>query len=60
MIVQVGYDPRLGARPMRRALQKYVENTISRKILTGEASAGTKLTLSALDLQQASGVEETN
>lgn len=53
MIVQVGYDPRLGARPMRRALQKYVENTISRKILSGEAQPGTRMSLSANDLQNA-------
>ncbi|MCC7289289.1 AAA family ATPase [bacterium] len=57
MIVQVGYDPRLGARPMRRALQKYVENTLSRKILTGEAQPGARLTLSAADLQSGSGAD---
>jgi ATP-dependent Clp protease ATP-binding subunit ClpA len=35
-LVQKGYDPVYGARPLRRAIQKYVENPISTKILQGE------------------------
>ena len=53
-IVEKGYDPRLGARPMRRALQQYVENTISRQILTEEAQAGSTITLDKLDLEAVS------
>ena len=49
-IVAVGNDPRLGARPMRRALQKAVENTVAEKILRGEAKPGDHLTLDAADL----------
>jgi len=49
-IVQEGNDPRLGARPMRRALQRAVENTVAGKILRGEAKPGDKLTLDAPDL----------
>jgi ATP-dependent Clp protease ATP-binding subunit ClpC len=49
-IVEVGNDPRLGARPMRRALQRAVENTVAGKILRGEARPGDKLTLDAPDL----------
>jgi ATP-dependent Clp protease ATP-binding subunit ClpA len=49
-IVEVGNDPRLGARPMRRALQRAVENTVAGKILRGEAKPGDKLTLDAPDL----------
>jgi ATP-dependent Clp protease ATP-binding subunit ClpC len=50
-IVAVGNDPRLGARPMRRALQRAVENTVANKILSGQVQAGSKLTLDAADLQ---------
>jgi len=50
-IVQVGNDPRLGARPMRRALQRAVENTVANKILRGEIQPGSQLTLDASDLQ---------
>jgi ATP-dependent Clp protease ATP-binding subunit ClpC len=50
MIVQKGNDPRLGARPMRRMLQKAVEDTVAQKILKGEAKAGDHITLDAPDL----------
>ncbi|HSX43636.1 MAG TPA: AAA family ATPase [Candidatus Saccharimonadales bacterium] len=49
-IVQAGNDPRLGARPMRRALQRAVENTVAGKILRGEAHPGDKLQLDVTDL----------
>lgn len=49
-IVEQGNDPRLGARPMRRALQKAVEDTIAQKILKGEAQPGDHITLDAADL----------
>ncbi|HSX04904.1 MAG TPA: AAA family ATPase [Candidatus Saccharimonadales bacterium] len=49
-IVAEGNDPRLGARPMRRALQRAVENTVAEKILRGEARPGDHLTLDAPEL----------
>jgi ATP-dependent Clp protease ATP-binding subunit ClpC len=49
-IVEVGYDPRLGARPMRRTLQKAVEDTVAQKILRGEVQAGAQITLDVKDL----------
>lgn len=49
-IVEQGNDPRLGARPMRRALQKAVEDTIAQKILRGEVQPGNQVTLDAPDL----------
>jgi len=49
-IVSRGNDPRLGARPMRRALQKAVEDTVAKKILSGEAQPGSQITLDAADL----------
>ncbi len=49
-IVAVGNDPRLGARPMRRALQRAVEDTVAQRILRGEAQAGDTITLDAGDL----------
>jgi ATP-dependent Clp protease ATP-binding subunit ClpC len=50
-IVEVGNDPRLGARPMRRALQRAVEDTVAQKILKQEVKPGDRLTLDAGDLQ---------
>jgi len=49
-IVEAGNDPRLGARPMRRALQRAVENTVAGKILRQEAKPGDHITLDATDL----------
>jgi ATP-dependent Clp protease ATP-binding subunit ClpC len=49
-IVEKGNDPRLGARPMRRALQKAVEDTVAQKILRGEARPGDHIRLDAPDL----------
>ena len=35
-----GYDPQFGARPLKRAIQTYVEDEICEKILIGEANTG--------------------
>ncbi len=35
-LAEVGYDPSFGARPLRRALQKYVESPLSIRLLSGE------------------------
>lgn len=40
LLAERGYDPVLGARPLRRTLQRDVEDTLSEKILYGELSAG--------------------
>jgi len=37
-LCRVGYDPSQGARPLRRAIQKYVEDPLSEKLLRGEIS----------------------
>lgn len=42
LIADVGYDPKFGARPLKRAVQKYVEDPVSETILEG-VKAGSKL-----------------
>ncbi|MGD0590553.1 MAG: ATP-dependent chaperone ClpB [Bacteroidota bacterium] len=39
-LATIGYDPSYGARPLKRVIQKYVINTLSEKILSGEISEG--------------------
>jgi len=39
-LVKEGYDPVYGARPLRRALQRYVENPLAKKLLAGEFKEG--------------------
>jgi len=38
-----GYDEKFGARPLRRAIQRYLEDPLSEKILTAEFSSGDEL-----------------
>ncbi|HSG78380.1 MAG TPA: ATP-dependent Clp protease ATP-binding subunit [Acidimicrobiia bacterium] len=42
-----GYDPQLGARPLRRAIQRMLEDPLSEKVLFGEFSAGTTVLVDA-------------
>ncbi len=39
-LIKVGYDPALGARPLRRAVQHEIEDPLSEKILRGELIGG--------------------
>jgi len=39
-LVRAGYDPVFGARPLRRAIERYVENPLSSKLLSGEVKDG--------------------
>lgn len=39
-LIEIGFDPSLGARPLRRAVQREVEDRLSEKILAGELNAG--------------------
>jgi len=39
-VVELGYDPQYGARPMRRVIQDKIEDLISRKILDGSLQKG--------------------
>jgi len=40
LLADVGYDPQLGARPLRRAIQRQIEDVLSEKLLYKEFSAG--------------------
>ncbi|MCO5244575.1 MAG: AAA family ATPase [Anaerolineae bacterium] len=39
-VVEKGYDPQYGARPMRRTLQRFVESPLSKNLLRGEFQTG--------------------
>jgi ATP-dependent Clp protease ATP-binding subunit ClpC len=40
LLAKKGYDPVLGARPLRRTIQREIEDVLSEKILYGELKAG--------------------
>ncbi|MBQ4362252.1 MAG: ATP-dependent chaperone ClpB [Lachnospiraceae bacterium] len=46
-IIEGGYDPVYGARPLRRYLQKHVETLVARKILEGDIDRGDRLVVDA-------------
>ena len=46
-LAKEGYDPVFGARPLRRAVQRYVEDPMSRSTLSGEFSKGDKVSVDA-------------
>ena len=43
MLAKTGYDPQLGARPLRRAIQQLLEDPISEKVLFREFPAGSTI-----------------
>ena len=43
VLAQKGYDPAFGARPLKRALQKHIQDPLSLKILQGEFSEGDRV-----------------
>lgn len=47
VIGKVGFDPEYGARPLRRALQKEVEDRLSEALLGGEIHLGDQITVGA-------------
>jgi len=55
-LVEHGYDPRLGARPLRRIVQKAVESTVATLLLEGDVSAGQTVELT---LEQVSKAVDT-
>lgn len=49
-LVATGNDPRLGARPMRRIVQRVVENTVAKRMLSGEVQPGEAVQLTIADI----------
>lgn len=52
-LAQTGYDPRLGARPLRRVTQRSIENIMAQKLLSGSVNPGSTIELDAPELQAA-------
>ena len=58
VLVDKGYDPRLGARPMRRVVQRAVENTVATQMLSGSVQPGSKIEISKDQVEQMLGSGE--
>lgn len=55
-----GYDPQFGARPLKRAIQTYVEDEICEKILFGEINAGDAIVIDKKADEDKLAVEKSN
>ncbi len=49
LLLDRGYDPKYGARPLRRAIQKMVEDSLSNLMLEGAVKAGEKISVTVAD-----------
>lgn len=58
LLVDRGYDPRLGARPMRRIVQRAVENTVAKQMLSGTVAPGSTIEITLDQVQQILGTEQ--
>ena len=50
-IAAVGFDPLFGARPLKRAIQQYVENTLAQSLLRGEILPGSVVHIDVVEEQ---------
>jgi ATP-dependent Clp protease ATP-binding subunit ClpB len=57
-IVNSGYDPVYGARPLKRAIQRELENPIATKILENAFMAGDKILIDCVDNKLVFGKQE--
>jgi ATP-dependent Clp protease ATP-binding subunit ClpB len=49
LLADQGFDPQLGARPLKRLIQKQIVNTLSKKLLSGEIDNTKKVLVDAFD-----------
>lgn len=60
ILVEAGYDPRLGARPMRRVVQRAVENTFAKQMLAGTVAPGSTTIITAEQIRATLGDSPSN
>ena len=51
-LIELGYDPQLGARPLRRVVQRTIESQIAKRLLSGELQPGQTVTITAADITE--------
>jgi ATP-dependent Clp protease ATP-binding subunit ClpB len=47
LLFREGYDPQFGARPLKRAIQRLIQDPLAMKLLDGEVTPGDSLTIDA-------------
>jgi ATP-dependent Clp protease ATP-binding subunit ClpB len=46
-LCEKGYDPAMGARPVKRAIQNYVENALAKELLSGNIAEGSTVRITS-------------
>src|SRR5436305_12972529 len=60
-LIEKGYDPQYGARPMRRAVERYLEDPLAEELLRGNVKAGDHVEVIATEGKLSfHGTEPTN
>jgi len=60
-LVEKGFDPKFGARPLRRAIQKYLEDPLAEEILRGTFKEGAKIVAKHFEnLEEVTFLEESS
>ena len=49
LLAREGFDPEFGARPLRRTIQRLVENELSRMVLGGSVEPGDRVTVDVVE-----------
>jgi ATP-dependent Clp protease ATP-binding subunit ClpC len=57
-VIEKGYDPNYGARPMRRAVERYLEDPLAEELLRGNIKAGDRVEVTAAEGKLAFHVAE--
>src|SRR5438046_6177679 len=57
-LIDKGYDPQYGARPMRRAVERFLEDPLAEELLRGNVKPGHHVEVSAADGQMSFRVAE--
>src|SRR5918997_2602459 len=57
-LIEKGYDPQYGARPMRRAVERYLEDPFAEELLRGNVKAGDVVHVAAANGKLVFNVEE--
>jgi ATP-dependent Clp protease ATP-binding subunit ClpB len=48
-IAALGYDPGYGARPLRRAVQNWIENPLAQRVIRGDYNPGDRIVVGVSD-----------
>ena len=58
-LVKTGFDRMYGARPLKRAIQRYIESPLSKRLLAGEFPEGSVIAVELTDGEMTFEIDES-